>query len=76
MRRVSKKPDLDKDVLKDCQRVANIPLMAKGIEKVVAAQTHFYLKTNHLLPAMQSAYRRHHFTKTALFRVMSNVLNH
>ena len=47
VRRVLKKPDLDKHVLKNCRPVANIPLMAEVIEKAVAAQTHFYLETNH-----------------------------
>ena len=50
VRRVLKKPDLDKDVLKNCRPAANIPLMAEVIEKAAAAQTHFYLETNHLLP--------------------------
>ena len=76
MRRVLKKPDLEKVILKNCRPVANIPLMAAGIEKVVADQKHFYLETNHLLSAMQSAYQRHHSTKYALFRVMNDVLNH
>ena len=71
---VLKKPDLNKDVLKNYQPVANIPFLAKVIEKVVMVQTHSYLKDNLLMPSMQSAYHKHHLTETALLQVMNEVL--
>ena len=39
IRPVLKKPDLDKDVLKNYRPVANISFLAKVIDKVVAVQT-------------------------------------
>ena len=74
IRPVLKKSDLNKDVLKNYQPVANIPFLAKGIEKVVMVQTHSHLEDNLLMPSMQSAYRKHHLTETALLQVMNDVL--
>ena len=71
---VLKKPDLNKDVLKNYQPVANIPFLAKVIEKVVMVQTHSYLEDNLLMPSMQSASHKHHLTETALLQVMNEVL--
>jgi len=33
-----------------------------------------YLKDNHLLPDLQSAYRQHHSAETAVLRVLSDIL--
>ena len=53
---------------------ANRPFLAKVIEKVVAVQIHSYLVEKLLMPSMQSAYRKHHLTETALLQVMNAVL--
>ena len=53
---------------------ANRPFLAKVIEKVVAVQIHSYLEEKLLMPSMQSAYRKHHSTKTALLQVTNAVL--
>ena len=74
IRPVLKKPDLDKDVLKNYRSVANILFLAKVIEKVVAVQTHSNLEDNLLMLSMQSAYCKHRSTETAFLRVMNDVL--
>ena len=74
IRPVLKRPDLDKDVLKNYRSVANIPFLAKVIEKVVAVQTHSNLEDNLLMPSMQSAYCKHRSTETAFLRVTNDVL--
>jgi len=48
--------------------VSNQSFMSKLIERVVASQLNEYLSANYLLPRFQSAYRKDHFTETALLR--------
>ena len=37
-------------------------------------QINLYLETNKLFPLLQSAYRKHHSTETALLRVLDGIL--
>ena len=53
---------------------ANIPFLAKVIEKFVMVQIHSYLEENLLMPSGQSAYCKHHSTETALLQVMNAIL--
>ena len=69
-----KKPDLDKETLKNYRPLANISFLSKVIEKAVAIQTYSYLNTHDLLPNFQSAYRQYHSTETALIRVTNDIL--
>ena len=69
-----KKPDLDKETLKNYRPLANISFLSKVIEKAVAIQTYSYLNTHDLLPNFQSAYRQYHSTETALIRVANDIL--
>ena len=43
IRPLLKKPDLDQEILKNYRPIANIPFLAKIIEKVVAVQAYSYL---------------------------------
>ena len=55
--------------------ISNLTFLSKTVERVVASRLQYHLDLNHLLPQMQSAYRRKHSTETALLRVISDVLS-
>ena len=64
-----KKPGLDAFDLSKYRPVSNLTFMLKVVEQAVAEQLHEYLANNKLLPHNQSAYRKYHFTETALHQV-------
>ncbi len=71
---ILKKPHLDAQVLNNYRPVSNLPYLSKIIERVVATQLQGYLTENSLLEPLQSAYREHHSTETALTYVLSDIL--
>ena len=49
--------------------------MSKVVERMVSEQMVEYLQVGGMMPRLQSAYRRHHSTETALLRILSDILS-
>jgi hypothetical protein len=68
-----KKPNLDKEMLKDYRPVSNLPFISKILEKVVNNQLENHINSHSLHYDVQSAYRAYHSTETALLRVHHDI---
>ena len=69
-----KKADLDAADVKSYRPITNLSVLSKLLERLVAQQLTEYLTENGLLPELQSAYRAHHSTETAMTNVMGDIL--
>ena len=68
-----KKADLDPAEPKSFRPISNLSVISKLLERLVSKQLLRHLKDNDLLPDLQSAYRAHHSTETAILRVLSDI---
>ena len=69
-----KKPNLDRNVLKNYRAVSNLHFLSKILEKVVLQQLSDHLNATDTLEPFQSAYRADHSTETLLLRVTNELL--
>jgi len=69
-----KKPDLDPADVTSYWPISNFSALSKLLERLVARQLIHYLNAAKLLPSLQSAYRAHPSTATAVVRVLADVL--
>ena len=60
--------------LKDLRPISILPCVSKVLEKIVSRQLSLFLEQNHILPDLQSGFRKQRSTSTALLDVTDNIL--
>ena len=74
VRPILKKTSLPKNELKNDRPVSNLTFISKILEKIVANRPHAHIQNNHLSNPLQSAYRKHNSTESALLKVHNDII--
>ena len=69
-----KKETLDPDILKNYRPIANLSFLSKILERVVAQRLNSHTDKHPGSEVMQSSYKPHHSTETALVRIQDDIL--
>ena len=67
------KSSLDKEVFKNYRPVSNLKFISKILERVVAIQLQTHLDEAGFMTTLQSAYRKHHSTESALLNIYNDI---
>ena len=69
-----KKSDLDPANVQSYRPIANLSVLSKLLERLVAQQLLDHLNASKLLPDLQSAYRAHYSSETAVVKVLADIM--
>ena len=61
-------------MLNNYRPVSNLSFISKILGKIVANRLQAHIKNNHLCNLLQSAYRKHHSTESALLKVHNDII--
>ena len=73
---ILKSPSADPLDVSSYRPISNLPVLSKLLERFVSSQLQQHISKHCLLPDVQSAYRPHHSTETAILKLLSDVLSH